>query len=50
MLYLPHQNDPCIKMGRDERHSGVSLIARDSVTRQHPKTTNFEERREPKPD
>ena len=30
-----HQNDSCIKMGSDENHFNVSLIARDKVTRQY---------------
>ena len=37
-----HQNDSCIKMGSDESHFNVSLIARDRVTRQCPQTTTFE--------
>ena len=36
-----HQNDSCIKMGSDESHFNVSLIARDKVTRQCPETTIF---------
>ena len=33
-----HQNDSCIKMGSDESHFNVSLIVRDEVTRQCPRT------------
>ena len=48
-LYLHHQNDCCIKMGSDESHCNVLLIARDEVTiRQCPQTTTFEEKGEPK--
>ena len=43
-----HQNDFCIKMGSDESHFSVSLIMRDKVTRQGPKTTTFVEKGEPK--
>ena len=36
-LHCHHQNDSCIKMGRDESHSvNVSLIVRDKVTKQCP--------------
>ena len=45
---LSLQNDPCIKMGSDESHFNVSLIARDKVTRQCPQTTIFQEKGEPK--
>ena len=31
-LHCHHQNDSCIKMGRDESHFNVSLIVRDKVT------------------
>ena len=31
-LHCHYQNDSCIKMGSDERHFNVSLIARDKVT------------------
>ena len=52
MIYLSlhshRQNDSCIKMGNDESHFNVSLIARDKVTRQSPQTTGFEEKGEPK--
>ena len=37
-----------IKMGSDESHFNVSLIVKDKVTRQCPKTTTFEEKGEPK--
>ena len=33
-LHCYHQNDSCIKMGSDENHFNVSLIVRDTVTRQ----------------
>ena len=33
-LHCQHENDPCFKMGSDESHFNVSLIARDKVTRQ----------------
>ena len=45
-LHIHHQNDFCIKMGSDESHFNVSLIVRDKVTRQCPKTTTFEEKGE----
>ena len=35
-LHCHHQNDSCIKMGRDVSHFNVSLTARDKVTRQCP--------------
>ena len=47
-LYCHYQNDTCIKMGSDESHFNVSLIASDKVTRQCPQTTTFEEKRESK--
>ena len=47
-LHCHHQNDSCIKMGSDESHFNVSLIARDKVTRLCPQTTIFEEKGEPK--
>ena len=47
-LHCHHQNDFCIKVGSDESHFIVSLIARDKVTRQCPQTTTFEEKGEPK--
>ena len=34
-----HQNDSCIKMGSGESHFNVSVIVRDKVTGQCPKTT-----------
>ena len=37
--YNHHQNDRRIKMGSDESHCSVSLIARDKVTRPCPQTT-----------
>ena len=42
-LHCHHQNDFCFKMGSDECRFNVSLIMRDTVTRQCPKTTAFEE-------
>ena len=45
-LHCHHQND--MKMGSDENYFNVSLIVRDKVTRQCPRTTTFEERGEPK--
>ena len=47
-LHCHHENDSCIKMGSDESHFNVSLIARDKATRQCPQTTTFEEKGEPK--
>ena len=47
-LHCHHQNDSCIKVGRDENHFNVSLIVTDKVTRQRPQTTTFEEKGEPK--
>ena len=47
-LHCHHQNDSCIKVGSNESHFNVSLIARDKVTRQCPQTTTFEEKGEPK--
>ena len=47
-LHCHHQNDSCIKKGRDESHFNVSFIVRDKVTRQCPQTTIFEEKGEPK--
>ena len=44
---LHHQNDSCINMGSDESHFNVSLIVRDTVTRQCPQTTTLEEKGEP---
>ena len=52
IIYLPlhchHQNDSCIKAGRDESHFNVSLIVRDKVSKRCPKSTIFEEKGEPK--
>ena len=49
LLHCHHQNDFCIKMGRDESHFNVSLIVRDKGTiRQCPQTTTFEKKGEPK--
>ena len=48
LLHWHHQNDSCVKMGSDESHFNVSLIVRDTVTRQCPQTTTFEEKGEPK--
>ena len=50
--YIPIANSvttrmTCIKMGRDESHLNVSLVVRDTVTRQCPQTTTFEEKGEP---
>ena len=42
-----HQNDLCIKMGRDESRFNVLLIVRDKVTRPCPQTTTFEDKGEP---
>ena len=48
-LHYHHQNVFCIKMCSDESHFKVSLIARDKVTRQCPRTiTFFEAKGEPK--
>ena len=47
-LHCHHQNVFCIKMGSDDSHFKVSLIARDKVTRQCPQTTTFEMKGEPK--
>ena len=47
-LHCHHQNDSFIKMGSDDSHFNVLLIARDKVTRQSPQTTTFEEKEEPK--
>ena len=47
LLHCHHQNDSCIKMGKDESHF-VSLIVRDKVTRQCPQTRTFEDKGEPK--
>ena len=47
-LHRHHQNDSCIKMGRDASHFNVSLTVRGKVKRQRPQTTTFEEKGEPK--
>ena len=47
-LHCHHQNDSCVKMGSDESHFNVSLIARDKVTRRCLQTTTFEEKGKPK--
>ena len=47
-LHCHHQNDFCIKVGCDESHFNVSLIVRDTVTRQCSQTTTFEKKEEPK--
>ena len=47
-LHCHHQNDSCIEMGSDESHFNVSLIVKDSITRQCPQTTTFEEKGMPK--
>ena len=47
-LHRHHQNDSCIKMGSDESHFNVFLIAGDKFTRQCTQTTTFEEKGEPK--
>ena len=47
-LHCRHQNDFCIKVGRDESHVNVSLIVRDKVIRQCPQTITFEEKGQPK--
>ena len=43
-LHCHHQNDSCIKMGRDESHFNVSLILRDKATIQCPQTTTSKEK------
>ena len=47
-LHWHHQNDSCTKMGSDESQFNISSIVRDTVTRQCPQTTAFEEKGEPK--
>ena len=47
-LHYHHQNDSCIKIGSNESHFNVSLIVRDKVTRQCPKTATFEDKGGPK--
>ena len=39
-LHCHHQNDSCIKMGRDESHFNVSLIERGKVTNKTVSTDN----------
>ena len=39
---------PALRLGSDESHFNVSLIARDTVRRRCPQTTTFEEKGEPK--
>ena len=48
LLHCHHQNDSSNKVGSDESHFNVSLIARDIVTRQCPQATTFEVKGEPK--
>ena len=43
-----HQNDFRIKVGNNESHFNISLTVRDTVTRERPQTTAFEEKGEPK--
>ena len=43
-LHCYHQNGSCNKTGSDESHFNVSLIVRDEVTSDSPKTTIFEEK------
>ena len=45
-LRCHHQNDSCIETGSDESHFTVSLIVRDTVTRQCLQTTNVSKRKE----
>ena len=47
-LHRHHRNHSCIKMGSGESHFNVSLIVRDKVTRQCPRTTTFDQKGEPK--
>ena len=48
-LHCHHQNDSCIKTGRDESHFNVSFIVRGKVVKkQRPQTTTLEQRGEPK--
>ena len=47
-LHCHHQNDSCIKMGSDESHFNVSLIARDKITRDTTNHNLSEEKGEPK--
>ena len=45
-LHCHHQTDSCIKLGSEESHFNVSLIVRDTVTRQCPQTTTFVKRKQ----
>ena len=45
-LHCHRQDDSCIKIGSDENHFTVSLILRDKVIRQCPKTTTFLKRKD----
>ena len=40
-LQCHQQNDSCFKMGSDGSHFNVSLIVRDTVSRQCPLATTF---------
>ena len=42
-LHCHHQKDFRVKLGSDESHFNVSLIVGDTITRQCPQTTTFEE-------
>ena len=46
-LHCHHQNDSCIKMGKDESSFNVSFSVRDKVIIQCPQTTTFEKKGEP---
>ena len=48
LLHCHHQTDSYIKVDSDESHFNVSLIVRDTVTRQCPLITTLEEKGEPK--
>ena len=43
-----HQNNSCIKMGCGEGCFNVSLTVMDKIIRQHPQSTAFDERAQPK--
>ena len=47
-LHCHHQNDFCIKVGRDGSHFKCFIIVRDKATRRCPQTTTFEEKSDPK--
>ena len=47
-LHYHHQNDFCIKMGRDESQFNVSVGSHDKVTRLSINHNLFEEKGEPK--